>query len=122
MKSIKHRQLQELVKNYYKELGWFATEEHSVNGKRKDVLAQNIKTKYAVANEIELSPRHCLENIRRDFKVGCNEVIIICENKTTLKEIKKKTKIYLDEYLLSKVRFRLINELIPHIHIRDDTK
>lgn len=122
MKSIKHRQLQEIVKNYYKDLGWFAVAEHSVNGKRIDVLAQNIKTKYTIANEIELSPRHCLENIRRDFKVGCNEVIIICENKTTLEEIKQKTKTHLDGYLLNKVRFLFINELIPHMYIRDNTK
>jgi len=122
MKSIKHKELQNIVKNYYISIGYIAFEEYDINGKQIDVLAQNTKTKHIIANEIELSPRHCLENIRLDFKVGCDEVIIICENRTTLEEIKQKTKTSLDRNILSKVSYRIISDLIPHEHLRNNTK
>ena len=116
MKSARHKELQTIIKNYYKGLGWLSIEEHSIKGKRIDVLAQNINTKHVIANEIELSPKHCLENITIDLRVGCNEVIIICESRKTLEGIKQKATANLGRNILSKVSFRLISEFIPLIN------
>lgn len=115
MKSAKHKTLQRTVSSYYKRIGWLSTIEHYIKGKKVDVLAQDIKTKYIIANEIELTPRHCLENITMDLKVGCNEVVIICENPAVLEGIKKKARINLDKDIFNKVSFQLINEFIPHL-------
>jgi hypothetical protein len=97
-------------------------EEYDVKGKQIDVLAQDIKTKYIIANEVELSARHCLENIKRDLKVGCNEVVIICEDGTTLETIKQKTRLNLDKNMLCKVRYRIIRDFVPHARIRNNTE
>ena len=113
MKSVRHKILQKLVSNYYMRIGWLATIEHHLKGKKIDVLAQDIKTKFIIANEIELTPRHCLENITMDLKAGCNGVAIICEKPSVLEAIKKKTKTRLDRSVLNKVRFQLITEFIP---------
>ena len=113
MKSAKHRAFQRLVSSYFKRLGWFATIEHWLKGKKIDVLAQDMKTKFIIANEIELTPRHCLTNIERDLEVGCNGVAIICAKASVLEAVKRKAKANLSRDILNKVRFQLITEFIP---------
>lgn len=113
MKSDSHKRLQERVRDYYRQQGWIALIEEFVSGKKIDVLSQNVKTKYTIANEIQLSPQHFLENIRLDFRAGCDEVKIICIDKTVLERIRKKTFQELDEELLKKIKFQLIEEFIP---------
>ena len=112
MKSNSHKRLQEIVRDYYRQKGWIAIIEGFVKGKKIDVLSQNIKTKYTIANEIQLSPQHFLENIRLDFKAGCDEVKIICIDKTVLERIRKKTFQELNKELLEKIRFQLIEKFI----------
>jgi len=116
MKSARHKKSQKIVNKCYKRRGWLSTIEHYLKGKKIDVLAQNIKTKYIIANEIELTPRHCLENIKMDLKVGCNEVVIICENSAVLEAVKKKARTNLDNDIFNMVSFKLINEFIPTLH------
>ena len=116
MKSARHKTSQKIVNRCYKRRGWLSTIEHYIKGKKIDVLAQNIKTKYIIANEIELTPRHCLENIKIDLGVGCNEVVIICEDPTVLEAIRRKARKSLVKNILSKVSFRLIDEFIPHLN------
>ncbi len=113
MKSNSHKRLQEIVRDYYRQKGWIAIIEAFVNGKKIDVLSQNIKTKYTIANEIQLSPQHFLENIQLDFKAGCSEVKIICADKTVLEKIRKKTSQELNKELFGKTKFQLIEEFIP---------
>lgn len=114
MKSARHKELQDIISDYYRRAGWVSIVEHEIGGKKIDVLAQNIKTKYIIANEVELTPRHCLENIRLDIKAGCNEVVIVCENSETLEAIRQKAQTNLDKNTLVKVKFRYIKEFIPH--------
>ena len=114
MKSDSHKKLQEIVRDYYRQKGWIAIIEGFVRGKKIDVLSQNIKTKYTIANEIQLSAQHFLENIRLDFnKAGCDEVKIICADKTVLEKIRKKTSQELNKELLERTKFQLIEEFIP---------
>ena len=112
MKSDSHKKLQKIVRDYYRQQGWIAIIEAFVRGKKIDVLSQNVKTKYTIANEIQLSPQHFLENIHLDVRAGCDEVKIICIDKTVLEKIRKKTFQALDEKLLEKIKFQLIEEFI----------
>lgn len=113
MKSDAHKYYQSIVKEYYIKRGWIAIIEHYIQGKKIDVVAQNIKTKYTVANEIQLGSKHFIENISLDFKVGCNEVKIISADKKVLEEIKNTALKRLDNTLLRKTSFQLAEEFIP---------
>lgn len=113
MKSDTHKQLQEIVRDYYRKKGWIAIIEHYVEGKKIDVLAQDIKSKYTIANEIQLSPKHFIENVLLDSKTGCDEISIISNDKTILEQMKKASKT-LDASLLQNIKFHLIEEFIPH--------
>lgn len=122
MKSINHKEAQKTVRDYYLSLGCIAIIEHYINGKKIDVLVQDIRTKHTLANEIQLTSKHFLENIQLDFKAGCNEVTIICVDYSILEEIKRKAKTSLDKNLLNKTRFQHIEEFIPHSRNRNTTK
>jgi hypothetical protein len=114
VKSARHKELQQIISGYYRRAGWVSIIEHHIGGKKIDVLAQNVATKYIVANEVELTPRHSIENIKLDLKAGCNEVVIVCESSETLEAIRQKAQTNLDKNTLAKVKFRLIREFIPH--------
>jgi hypothetical protein len=116
MRSDAHNESEEIVEDYFKARGWIAIKEHCVNGKNIDVLAQNIKTKYTIANEIQLTAKHYKENILLDLKAGCDEVRIISINKRISKQIEKKAHKELDRNLLKKVSFQVIDEFIPHLN------
>ena len=113
MKSDTHKKLQEIVKGYYAEKGWIAIIEQCIKGKKIDVLVQEIKSKHTIANEIQLSPKHSLENIQLDLKVGCDEVRIIAENNAVLVKIKEEILRRLEKELFEKVKFQIIEEFIP---------
>lgn len=122
MKSNDHKEAQKTIRNYYISIGWIAIIEHYIKGKKIDVLAQNIKTKRTIANEIQLTSKHFLENIQLDFKAGCEEVAIICIDNSTLEEIKRKAQTNLDKNLLGKLRIKHIEEFIPHLNNNNNTK
>lgn len=115
MRSDIHNELQDSVEDFYKKKGWIAIKEHCINGKKVDVLAQDIKTKYTIANEIQLSPKHALENILLDFRAGCNEVRIISISKAVSRHIEAKVSRELDKGLLKKTKFYVGEEFIPHL-------
>lgn len=122
MKSDTHKNLQEIIGDHYRTKGWIAITEQCINGKKIDVLAQDIKTKHIIANEVQLASKHFIENILLDFKAGCNEVRIISANKTVLEEMKQKASKKLDKNLLGKIKFQLIEEFIPYSNNRNNTK
>lgn len=115
MKSTLHKNLQESVRQYYSNKGYITAIEHYALGKKIDVLAQDIRTKHTIANEIQLTVTHFLENIILDFKAGCNEVRIIAVDRKILEEIRTRANKELDKTLLKNVEFHLIGEFIPHI-------
>lgn len=39
---------------------------------------QDCSDKYMIGIEVELSTRHILENVRKDFVVGCDEIHLVC--------------------------------------------
>lgn len=122
MKSTDHKEAEKTIRDYYRAIGWIAIIEYYINGKKVDVLAQNIKTRHTIANEIQLAPKYFLENIQLDFKAGCDEVVIICVDDSTLEEIKRKSRSGLDKNLLGKTRFQHIREFIPHSCNNNNTK
>lgn len=122
MKSADHKDSQKTVRDYFRRIGWIAITEYCVNGKKVDVLAQNIETKKTIAFEIQLTSKHFLENIKLDLKAGCNEVVIVCLDVSTLEEIRKKSQTSLDKNLLGKIRFQHIEEFIPHSRSKEAPK
>ena len=116
MRSDAHNELQDIVKAHFQAKGWIAIKEHFIDGKKIDVLVQDKKTKYTIANEIQLTPKHYKENILLDLKVGCDEVRIISINKKVSEQIKRKAAKELDEKLFRKVRFQIREEFIPHLN------
>ncbi|MEE9615048.1 MAG: hypothetical protein V3W31_08920 [Thermodesulfobacteriota bacterium] len=114
MRSNAHNKLQDIIKERYQAAGWIAIKEHYINGKKIDVLAQNIETKYTIANEVQLALKHYKENILLDLEVGCDEVRIISISKKVSEQIENKALRELDEELLKKVRFLTIEEFIPN--------
>ena len=113
MRSKAHNNLQDIIKDLYQAAGWIAIKEHCVEGKKIDVLAQNLETKRTIANEVQLTTKHYKENILLDLRVGCDEVWIISINKKVSDWIENKALKELDKRLLAKVRFLTIEDFIP---------
>ncbi len=122
MKSDNHKNMQETIKNQYISKGYIAVIEHYINGKKIDVLVQDIKTKHSMAYEIQLSSQHCIENIHLDFKAGCDEVIIVSDNENELQKMREAASRNLDKNTLSKVKFQLMQEFIPHTNKNNNAK
>ncbi len=114
MRSDAHNEMQDDIKDYFQSIGWIAIKEHCINGKKIDVLAQNIKTRYTIANEVQMSAKHAVENVIRDLSVGCDEVRIISINQKISDRIEKKALRELNKSLLKKVRFQVKEDFIPH--------
>ena len=122
MRSETHNLLQDSVKKYYMEMGMIAIKEHCVKGKKIDVLVQDIKTKFTIANEIQMGFKHAIENILLDLEVGCDEVRIISVSKRVSEHIKERALKELGEDLLKKVKFHVADELFPHLKIKEIKK
>jgi hypothetical protein len=116
MRSDMHNELQDQVRDYYISKGWIAIKEHCLRGKKIDVLAQHIKSKYIIGIEIELSAKHSVDNIVRDLEAGCDEVKIISTSGKRSKQIEEKVKKQLNNSLLEKVTFHIADEFIPHLN------
>ena len=114
MRSDAHNELQDIVKDHFQAKGWIAIKEHCVNGKKIDVLAQDKRTKYTIANEIQLTPKHYKENILLDLKAGCDEVRIISINLKVSDQIQRRAYGELNKTVLEKVKFQSKEEFIPH--------
>lgn len=113
MRSDAHNELQDVIKDHFQAMGWIAIKEHCVDGKKIDVLVQNIKTRYTIANEVQLTVKHALENIIRDLKVGCDEVRIISINQKISDRIERRAHRELNRSQLQKVRFQVKEDFIP---------
>ena len=109
--SIKHQSEQRDLANYFRKQGKFAVVEAFI-GKNVDILVYD-STK-TIAVEIQLTPQHCLENTREDFRLGCDEVWIVCTSTKVLNNIKNKVQPHLNITLRNKTKFYLIEDFIPH--------
>jgi hypothetical protein len=115
MRSKTHSDLQDTVLDHFQAIGWIAIKEHSVRGKKVDVLVQNRALKYTIAIEVQLTPKHYKENILSDLSLGCNEVWIVSISKKVSDRIEIKASEELDKELFRKVRFLTKEDLIPHL-------
>ncbi len=113
MRSDAHNELQDAIKGHFQARGWIAIKEHCIDGKKIDVLVQNMKTRYTIANEVQLTVKHALENIIRDLKVGCDEVRIISINQKISDRIERRVHRELNRNQLQKVRFQVKEDFIP---------
>ncbi len=107
---LRHQELQKLLADYFMSQGKIAVVEAFI-GKNVDILVNDIDKTIAV--EIQLSPKHCLQ-IKEDFRLGCDEVWIVCESNNILNNIKNKVQHELDKTLYRKTKFHLIEDFLPH--------
>ncbi len=115
MRSKAHSELQDTARDHFQAIGWIAIKEYCVRGKKVDVLVQSRASKYTIAVEVQLTPKHYKENILSDLKVGCDEVWIISISKKVSDQIEIKASEELDKELFRKVRFLTKEDLIPYL-------
>lgn len=110
--STEHVILQNLLARSMKDSGKAISIEHSVNGKSVDIA--EIGENRSVAYEIELAPSHThvIENIQKDLEAGFDEVIVVTRNKACQDEAKNQVYKNIEWEKLSKVKFRLLRELL----------
>lgn len=107
-----HRKYQSLIREYFVDLGKIALVEAYINGKNIDVFVQDIKTKKSIAVEIQLnkSPKLAFENIKKDFKAGCDEILLIFKKLADLRAVKKSIFKEIGKETIKKIKFRLIDD------------
>ncbi len=106
--GIKHQMLQETIAEYFRKQGKFAQIEANI-GKNIDVLViDNDKT---IGIEVQLSTKHCLQ-VTEDFKLGCDEVWIVCENEKLLRNIMNILQKNLASELFARTKFRVADDFI----------
>jgi len=108
--SLNHQNLQKDLAEYFRSQGKIAIVEAFI-GRNTDILVYD-STK-TIAIEIQLTIQHCLENIKEDFLLGCNEVWIVCISTKVLNNIKNKVHPYLSTTLWNKTKFYLTEDIIP---------
>lgn len=109
--SLDHQNLQQRLAQYFRSQGKLAVIEAFI-GRNTDILVYD-STK-TIAIEIHLTLQHCLENIKEDFRLGCNEVWVVCISSKVLNNIKNKVYPHLETSLRNKTKFYLIEDIIPH--------
>jgi hypothetical protein len=108
--NLSHQNLQKDLAEYFRSQGKLAVIEAFI-GRNADVLVYaSTKT---IAIEIQLTPQHCLENIKGDFRLGCDYVWIVCISNNVLNNIKNKVHPYLETSLWNKTKFYLTEDIIP---------
>ena len=118
--SLRHQRLQRNLAHGLIMQGKNAVIEAFI-GKNVDILVND--SGKIIAIEIQLSTQHCLQNIIRDIRFGCDEVWIACISERVLENIKIKIKQHLDNSLLNKkIKFYLIKDLFPHAHKNNTIK
>jgi len=108
--GLRHQEFQRHLADYFISQGKIAVVEAFI-GKNVDILLNDADKTIAV--EIQLSPKHCLQ-VKEDFRLGCDEVWIVCESTNILSNIKSKLRHELDKTLYRKTRFYLIEHFLPH--------
>lgn len=109
--SLSHQNLQKDLAEYFRSQGKLAIVEAFI-GRNTDILVYD-STK-TIAIEIQLTLQHCLENIKEDFRLGCNEVWVVCISSKVLNSIRNKVHLCLETSLWNKTRFYLTEDIIPY--------
>lgn len=108
--SFEHILYQEKIRRYYEDFGYSAYVEKDRYGKAIDVLV--MKPGAVTAFEVELGVSdQVIENIRSDFKVGVDEVVIVTK-KELLVRMKRKVVSELGEMDEGKLSFELIDKYL----------
>ncbi len=107
--SLKHRYWQQKVKEYFEEWGCKADIELFIGKKSVDV-AVFCPNKKTIAIEIAMSPYYELENIKKDVRLGFDQIIIACRNPQTKTLVEKAWNSHKGENKSEKVRFCLLKQ------------
>jgi hypothetical protein len=64
------------------------------------------------AIEVELTDKHLIENIQRDYEAGCELIIIAASSQAKIRSYKKKIGMYSKDFL-EMVEFRVLTDFLP---------
>lgn len=112
--GTKHQQAQIIIRDYYRRLGKIAIIEGFIGGKHVDVLICNLLTKKTEAVEFETryTPQ-ALKNIFLDTE-RCHACTVVSSKPDVIKKIKSKAKKTFSPEKCRKLKFRLLDDFIPH--------
>ena len=106
--GLRHRQMQKTLAEYFIKQGKTAIIEAFI-GRNVDLLVSD--NSKIIAIEVQLSTKHWFQIIE-DYRLGCNEVWVVCESARTLSSIKDHLRSSLSKRLFAKTRFRNISEFV----------
>ena len=101
----------DLLFHYFQPEADFIVREGLCGDKLVDLLLYGFHGYRLVGIEVQLIPKHALENIRADIRNGCDRVIMGCPSTKTLRTIKAKAEAALSDEEASRVTY---------LHIRPD--
>lgn len=110
--NLEHRFWQVTVKQFYDNLLRNCNAEIEKRFGMKNVDIGLIKDGERIAVEIEMTSKHLIENIQRDFEAGCEKVIVAVKSKTLGKSYRKKIEYYNEDFLKN-VEFRILSDFLP---------
>lgn len=108
-----HRYFQRQIQQYFEILGYPARIEAYQNGKAVDIGVW--KTANKVAVEVEMSPAHALENIRKDLSAGWDCVVVGYPNDSVARKIQAEIQNHPEIKVLSdRIELISVRKLMPN--------
>ena len=108
--SLEHQFWANQIEIFYRQNGFKASLERTLNGKAADVGIQKNGEVFAV--EIELSPKNCLYNFKTDIDAGFAKVIVACKNQNVKNQSEKMINAFMVENpeYEGKAKIMMLNE------------
>ncbi len=119
--SYEHRLLQDMVKRRFEFEGYNAViEKERMKGGRVDVAVfptEKSPLKKRIAVEVTFEYKNALSNIRKDFKDGFDEVIIVYEEEYTKSFVESHIRMELEKEEQENVKFVHVNDFAPYASV-----
>jgi len=112
--SEEHKRLEKLIREHYESKGKIVIIEGQLKNKKIDVLVQDLISKKISAVEIQLTEKYAVENALKDFQVGCDEVLFICEDEKILEKVKTNVMEKVNKDKHNRIQYYTIDRFIPH--------
>jgi len=107
--DFKHKFWQHTIKEFFESLGYNAEIEKRYGIKNVDIGVEMNGSRTAI--EVELTDKHLIENIQRDYEAGCGKIIVAAPSKRSVTSYKNKIGMYRKDFL-EMVEFRVLTDFL----------